>query len=166
MIWLVARDKAATEIRKRRFNFWATNFFLAACLSMLPVTAFAFVMVKMLDHVDQAVIYKTYFYSWLAVAVYFMALRNLPKMNRHALVLSAVLCLGVPIANGMSTGLWMWNTWQQGGLDIFFVDALFLILAGSCAYAYTKVNAEAKPFKILSLQKENGKLLRTGVLKD
>ncbi|GGM89536.1 peptidase [Dyadobacter beijingensis] len=157
MIWLVARDKVATELRKRQFNFWASNFFLAACLSMLPVTAFTFIMLKTLPHIDQGVIYRTYFYSWLVLGVYLMALRNLPLMNRHTLLLSAVLCLGVPIANGVSTGLWMWTSWTRGAFDIFFIDALFVILAGSCAFAYTKVNAEAKPFKILGRTKEKGR---------
>jgi uncharacterized iron-regulated membrane protein len=166
MIWLVARDKVATELRKRKFNFWAANFFLAACLSMLPVTAFTFIMVKMLDHVNQSVIYKTYFYSWLALGVYLMILRSLPRMNRHTLLLSAVLCFGVPVANGVASGLWIWNTWQQGTSDIFFVDALFLVLAGSCAYAYTRVNADAKPFQVLSLRKGPEKVLKTSVVRE
>lgn len=166
MIWLVARDKIATELRKRRFNFWASNFFLAACLSMLPVTAFTFIMVKILDHVNQSVIYKTYFYSWLVLGVYLMILRSLPRMNRHTLLLSAILCLGVPVANGVSSGLWIWNTWRQGAFDIFFIDALFLVLAGSCAYAYTRVNADAKPFKVLSLRKAPGKVLKTSVVRE
>ena len=166
MIWLVARDKVATELRKRRFNFWASNFFLAACLSMLPVTAFTFIMVKMLAHVDQAVIYRTYFYSWLALGIYLMVLRSLPRMNRHTLILSAVLCLGVPIANGISTGLWIWNTWQQGAFDIFFIDALFIVLAGSCAYAFTRVNADAKTFKVLSLRKAPEKVLKATVVRE
>lgn len=149
MIWLVARDKVATELRKRKFNFWASNFFLSACLSMLPVTAFTFIMIKTLTHVDQSVIYNTYFYSWLVLGIYLMVLRNLPQMNRHTLLLSAVLCTGVPIANGMATGLWMWTTWAQGAFDIFFIDALFLVLAGCSAYAYTRVNVQAKPFQVL-----------------
>lgn len=87
-------------------------------------------------------------------------------MNRHTLVLSAVLCLGVPIANGISTGLWIWNTWQQGAFDIFFVDVLFIVLAGSCAYAFTRVNAEAKTFKVLSLHKAPEKVLKATVVRE
>lgn len=149
MIWLVARDKVATEPRKRAFNFWASNLFMAACLSMLPVTAFTFIMLKMLDHVNQSVIYNVYFYSWLALGVYFMVRRDFPLMNRQTLLLSAVLCFAVPVANGISTGLWMWATWPQGAFDIFFIDALFLVLSGSCVFAYRKVAVQAKPFRIL-----------------
>ncbi|MCF0069311.1 PepSY domain-containing protein [Dyadobacter sp. CY261] len=165
MIWLVARDKVATELRKRRFNFWASNFFLAACLSMLPVTAFTFIMVKTLDQVNQSVIYNVYFYSWLALGVYLMALRNLPRINRQTLLLSAVLCLGVPVANGIATGMWLWNTCQQGAFDIFFIDALFLVIAGSCMYAYIKVSAQAKPFNMLAGMKQPGKLAKADALK-
>nr|WP_295922086.1 PepSY-associated TM helix domain-containing protein [uncultured Dyadobacter sp.] len=149
MVWLVARDKVSTEVRKRRFNFWASNLFLAACLGMLPVTAFTFIMLKTLNHIDQSVIYNVYFYSWLLLGGYLMALRNLTLMNRQTLLLSAVLCLGVPLANGFSTGLWMWNTWPQGAFDIFFIDALFLVLSGCSAFAYLKVGVQAKPFHVL-----------------
>lgn len=149
MIWLVARDKVSTEVRKRKFNFWASNLFLSACLSMLPVTAFTFIMLKTLSHVDQSVIYNVYFYSWLVLGVYLMVLRNLTLMNRQTLLLSAVLCLGVPLANGFSTGLWMWNMWPQGAFDIFFIDALFLMLSGCSAFAYLKVGVQAKPFQVL-----------------
>ncbi len=150
MIWLVARDKVSTPGYKRKFNFWASNVFLAACLSMLPVTAFTFIMVKTLSRVDQSVIYNVYFYSWLALGIYFIIRKDLPLMNRQTLLLSAVLCLGVPIANGVSTGLWMWKTVQEGALDIFFIDVLFLLLSAACAFAYLKISVQAKPFKVMT----------------
>lgn len=150
MIWLVARDKVSTLAYKRRFNFWASNVFLASCLSMLPVTAFTFIMLKTLSHVDQSVIYNVYFYSWLALGVYFIIRKDLPLMNRQTLLLSAALCLGVPVANGVATGLWMWNTFQQGAFDIFFVDALFLLLSAACAFSYLKISVQAKPFKVMN----------------
>lgn len=150
VIWLVARDKSNVPAYKRKFNFWASNFFLAGCLSMLPVTAFTFVMLKTLPVINQSVIYNTFFYSWLLLGVYLMLLRNLARMNAHVLVLSAVTCLAVPVANGLSTGLWMWTTWQRGAHDIFFIDALFMVLGLLCVIAFLKVNKQAKPFQILA----------------
>lgn len=149
MIWLVARDKVSVPKHKRVFNFWATNLFMAACLSMLPVTAFTFIMLKVADRVDQSLIYNVYFYSWLILGVYLMLWRNLPLMNKQVLLLSVVLCAAVPAANGISTGLWMWNTWQDGAMDIFLVDALFVLLAVTSAFAYAKVSRQAKPFKMV-----------------
>ncbi len=149
MIWLVARDKVSVPKHKRIFNFWAANFFMAACLSMLPVTAFTFIMLKVADHIDQSLIYNVYFYSWLVLGVYLMLWRNLPLMNRQVLLLSVLLCAAVPVANGISTGLWMWNTWKDGAMDIFLVDALFVLLAVTSAFAYVKVYRQAKPFKML-----------------
>lgn len=149
MIWLVARDKTNIPVYKRNFNFWASNVFMAACQSMLPVTAFTFIMLKTLKHIDQSVIYNVYFYSWLVLSLYFIARRSLPLMNRQTLLLSAILCLAVPIANGISTNLWIWNTWQQGAFDILFIDLLFLSLSVGCGFAYKKVMVQAKPFRIL-----------------
>ncbi|SEJ40382.1 Uncharacterized iron-regulated membrane protein [Dyadobacter koreensis] len=159
MIWLVARDKTNIPAYKRKFNFWASNVFMAACLSMLPVTAFTFIMLKVLPHVDQSVIYRVYFYSWLVLGLYFVARRNLPLMNRQTLLFSTVLCFGVPLANGFSTNLWVWNTWKQGAFDILFIDLLFLILALLCAFSYWKVRLQAKSFSILSFKKREEKTL-------
>ncbi|WP_437920070.1 PepSY-associated TM helix domain-containing protein [Sphingobacterium sp. LRF_L2] len=148
MIWLVARDKNNVPAYKRKFNFWASNFFLAGCLSMLPVTAFTFIALKFVPVINQSVVYQLYFYSWLVLGVYLMVLRNLALMNKHVLILSILLCLGVPIANGIGTGMWMWSSLSRGAHDIFFIDALFLVLSLGCLFAYLKVRKQAKPFKI------------------
>lgn len=148
VIWLVARDKTSTPRHKRVFNFWASNFFLAACLSMLPVTAFTFILIKALNEVNQSVIYNVYFYSWLALGIFLMAWRNLPLMNKLTLGLSAALCFGVPLSNGFYDGLWMWNTYIRREWDIFFIDFLFLTLSAISAFALWRVMRDAKPFKI------------------
>lgn len=150
VIWLVARDKNNVPAYKRKFNFWAANFFLAGCLSMLPVTAFTFVLLKILPVVNQSVIYQVFFYSWLLLGVYLLVLRNLARMNRHVLLLSFITCLAVPCTNGFATGSWMWTTWQSGATDIFFIDALFLTLSVCCLFAFFKVQKQAKPFQVLA----------------
>src|SRR5690606_6978361 len=148
MIWLVARDKPNIPVYKRRFNFWAANVFLAICLAMLPVTAFTLIMVKMLNKVDQSVIYSVYFYSWLVLSVYLVVLRNLTRINKHTLLLSVVLCFLVPLANGLSTGQWLWNTFAVRAYDIFFIDLLFMMFGLGCAFAYYKVKKDGKAFKV------------------
>ncbi|SFS31339.1 PepSY-associated TM helix domain-containing protein [Sphingobacterium wenxiniae] len=148
MIWLVARDKPNIPVYKRRFNFWAANVFLAICLAMLPVTAFTLIMVKMLNKVDQSVIYSAYFYSWLVLSVYLVVLRNLTRINKHTLLLSVVLCFLVPLANGLSTGQWLWNTFAVRAYDIFFIDLLFMMFGLGCAFAYYKVKKDGKAFKV------------------
>lgn len=142
MIWLVARDKQSLPSYKRKFNFWAANVFLSACLSMLPVTAFSFVMMKVFSSADQAVVYNVFFYSWLALGVYLIARRNLSLITRQTLALSALLCLFVPVANGLRTGLWLWVSWRSGALDILMIDVLFLALAFICGISWLKVKKD------------------------
>lgn len=139
MIWLVARDKATTPRYKRVFNFWAANVFLATCLGMLPATAFTFIMLKVSDKITQTVIYHSFFYSWLILGLYLLAWRNLRIMNIHVLLISAVLCAAVPLANGFSTGLWLWKSPLQGANSIFFIDVLFLALSAASCFACLKV---------------------------
>ncbi len=61
--------KPSTEVRKRKFNFSASNLVPGGLPErMLPVTAFTFIMSEnAVTHVDQSVIYNVYFYSWLVL---------------------------------------------------------------------------------------------------
>ncbi|WP_400193275.1 PepSY-associated TM helix domain-containing protein [Hymenobacter sp. B81] len=129
LIWLVARDKNSTPARERQFNFWTANVFLAVCLSMLPVTAFTMIALLFLREPGQAGIYSWYFYSWLALSAYFILRRNIALTNQQSLILSAVLCLLLPLLDGVVRGNWFWSTYASGRFDILFVDLLFLSLA-------------------------------------
>jgi uncharacterized iron-regulated membrane protein len=143
-IWLVARDKASTPARERRFNFWTANIFLGICLSMLPVTAFTLIALLFVKDPGQAGIYHWYFYSWLGLALYFIARRNIARTNQQSLVLSAVLCFLLPVLDGAVRGNWFWRTYARGQLDILFVDALFLALALVCGFALLKIRQRSE----------------------
>ncbi len=126
LIWLVARDKKNVPAHKRKFNFWAANVFVAVCLTMLPVTALTFIAIKLNPAADQAFIYRVYFYSWLALSVFYTARHRLHVTNRETLLVGGLLSLCIPVVNGIQTGNWMWNTYRNGAMDIFVVDLLWL----------------------------------------
>lgn len=129
MIWLVARDNKSIPARKRIFNFWTANVYISSSLSMLPVTAFTMTALLYLDKPGQTEIYNWYFYSWLALSVYFLIRKNLALVNRQSLFLSTVTCFLLPVADGVVRGNWFWNTYQRNAFDILFIDVLFLCLS-------------------------------------
>lgn len=139
IIWLVARDKSSVPPAKRKFNFWLANTYLAVCLSMFPVTAFAFIVIKMNVPVDQAFIYRIYFYSWLALALYYIVRKDLNRTNRETLLLGAILSLCVPVASGLYSGNWPWKTFTEGATDIFFLDLFWTVLAVISFVSYLKI---------------------------
>ncbi|MBT2559424.1 PepSY domain-containing protein [Hymenobacter sp. ISL-91] len=139
LIWLVARDKASTPPRERRFNFWTANIFLGICLSMLPVTAFTLIVLLFVKDPGQSGIYHWYFYSWLALSVYFITRRDIALVNRQTLVLSTLLCLLLPVLDGVVRHNWFWTTFARGQFDILFIDLLFLSLSVISAFALLKV---------------------------
>ncbi len=128
LIWLVARDKNNIPKRKRIFNFWAANVFMASCLTMFPVTAMTFIAVKLAPKVDQPFIFHVYFYSWLALGVFYILRRNIGKTNLETLLIGSILSLAVPMVNGIKTGNWIWVTYRSGAKDILLVDLLWLSL--------------------------------------
>ncbi|GAB3716904.1 PepSY-associated TM helix domain-containing protein [Spirosoma flavus] len=129
MIWLVARDNKNIPARKRTFNFWTANVYISSSLSMLPVTALAMTALLFLNKPGQSDIYHWYFYSWLALGVYFLVRKNLALVNRQSIILSVVTCFLLPLADGVIRGNWFWNTFTRGAFDILFIDVLFLCLA-------------------------------------
>ncbi|RYF77159.1 MAG: PepSY domain-containing protein [Cytophagaceae bacterium] len=129
MIWLVARDNKNIPARKRAFNFWTANMYISSSLSMLPVTAFTMTILLLLNKPGQSDIYHWYFYSWLALGVYFLIRKDLALVNRQSTFLSMVTCFLLPVADGIVRGNWFWNTLQREAYDILFIDAFFLCLA-------------------------------------
>ena len=140
MIWLVARDKKNIPERKRKFNFWIANIYIASSLSMLPVTAITMIALLFLNKPGQSDIYHWFFYSWLSLSVYFLVRRNLALTNRQTTLLSAILCLLLPVLNGIIRNNWFWKTYQRGAYDILFIDMLFTCLAIVSAIIYWKIH--------------------------
>lgn len=138
LIWQVARDRKGVTQAKRTFNKWLVHVYVAVCLSLYPITAASFVAIKLFgdDFGDmrRTFLYNVFFYGWLALSVWFIAMRNNEFTNRMSLWLGAIIGLLVPIANGMETGNWVWVSRSKGYSQIFVVD-LFWILMSLTAFA-------------------------------
>ncbi len=159
LIWLVARDKSNVPKRKRVFNFWAANIFMASCLTMFPVTAATFIAVKLATQVDQPFIYQMYFYSWLLMALFYIGRRSIAKTNLETLLLGSILSLAVPLVNGIKTGNWIWVSYRSGANDILLVDLLWLSLGIVGLLIFKKMLQTAKK------ENENGKNTAGGPIK-
>lgn len=160
LIWLVARDKNNIPKRKRIFNFWAANVFMASCLTMFPVTAMTFIAVKLAPKVDQPFIFHVYFYSWLALGVFYILRRNIGKTNLETLLIGSILSLAVPMVNGIKTGNWIWVTYRSGAKDILLVDLLWLSLGIIGLLIFKKMLQAAKK------ESEKNKKVTRGDAKD
>jgi uncharacterized iron-regulated membrane protein len=139
LIWLVARDKNSVPKHKRVFNFWTANVFMAACMSMLPVTALTMIVLLFLKNPGQSEIYNWYFYSWLVLGVYFIVRRDLAITNRQTTMLSAVTCFLLPLLDGVVRDNWFWNTYARRAYDILFIDLLFLSLSVLSLFVLVKI---------------------------
>ena len=144
LIWLVARDKKNVPDRKRKFNLWLANIFLAICLTMFPVTALTFIAVKVHSAADMSFIYSTFFYSWLVLSVYYIIRKNLNRTNQETLILGSLFSLAIPFANGICTGNWIWKTFSTGATDIMIIDILSLAIAVVGFISFYKIKERQK----------------------
>lgn len=129
MIWLVARNRNNLPEKKRRFNLTVVRVYLAICLSMYPITAASFIAVKTFQPENQTFIYGFYFIGWLLLSLFYIWKKQLYFINKHALLSGSILGLLIPIANGLTTGNWFWNSFVRQQFQIFFVDMFWLVLA-------------------------------------
>jgi uncharacterized iron-regulated membrane protein len=129
LIWFEARNKKNIPVKRKRFNSKVSNIYLAICLAMYPVTALVFIVVRFLPAdlgaSRQAVLYGVYFGSWLLLSVFFSWKQSKFFTNKYAMLSGAILGTFIPIANGVSTGNWIWYTATNGNFDFFIVDALW-----------------------------------------
>ncbi|HBU79628.1 MAG TPA: hypothetical protein DEF18_16140, partial [Muricauda sp.] len=145
MIWLVARDKKNIPEKRRKFNAQVANWYMAICLTLLPVTALEFILVKFATEVNRTFLYQTYFLVWLAASVFFILKKNIAFTNKWTLISGGILGLLVPIANGIASGNWIWVAYQNGYQHILLVDLLWLILGiVSLWIAFFKLNTSKK----------------------
>ncbi|MEX0314254.1 MAG: PepSY-associated TM helix domain-containing protein, partial [Allomuricauda sp.] len=128
MIWLVARNKNNIPEKRRRFNQQVANIYMAICLSLFPVTALEFILVKCFNEADMTFIYRTFFVVWLTFTVLFVLKRNLQFTNKWALISGGILSLWIPMVNGIISGQWLWVAHTNGYKQVLAIDLLWLAL--------------------------------------
>jgi uncharacterized iron-regulated membrane protein len=144
LVWLVARDKDNVPAYKRKFNFWLANIFLAACLSMFPITALTLIAVKVNAAAGQEFIYSFYFYGWLLLSAYYILRKNLKRTNRETILLGSIFSLLIPVVNGICTGNWVWQTYAAGATDILFFDLFSLTVGLIGFFSFLKIKSKEK----------------------
>lgn len=150
LIWLVARKKNNIPERKRKFNQGLATVYMAICIGMFPVTAAAFVAVKINPTGGMDFIYSFYFWSWLAVSTLLVIRKDLYKINRDCMLAGGIIGLCVPIVNGIATGNWIWNSYSQHYHDIMLIDLFWLFVSAGALISWRLIIRHHKK----SLQKQ------------
>ncbi|MFH6933899.1 PepSY-associated TM helix domain-containing protein [Flavobacterium sp. FlaQc-30] len=134
MIWLVARQKNNLPEKKRRFNAAVVRIYLAICLSMYPITALAFIVVKVFYPLTKGNLFLVYFGGWLLLTIFFIIKKNDAFTNKSCLISGSILGFLIPITNGIVSGNWFWNSFMENKIQIFFIDVFWIVLASITLY--------------------------------
>ncbi|MCV9386126.1 PepSY-associated TM helix domain-containing protein [Reichenbachiella ulvae] len=141
MIWLVARDKKKTPERRRRFNLWVAQVYMAVCLSMFPVTALSFHFVQIFGGgIDT--IYTFYFIPWLILSAFFIIKRDIAFTNKYCLLSGSLIGFLIPMTNGIVSGNWIWIAFENGMNQVLFIDLFWLGLSVLAFYSYWKIRSD------------------------
>lgn len=147
LIWIESRNKKSMTLRQRLYTAKVGHIYLSICLSMLPVTALAFLFVKFANGYfinKQTVIYYFYFITWLLFILYFRFKRDNYYTNKASLLLGAIFGFLIPISNGVVSGNWIWATYLNQQYEILFIDLLWIGIASFSLLFYFKTKPTIK----------------------
>ena len=149
MIWLVARDKKNVPEKRRRFNQKVVWWYLAICLSMYPMIAIEFLLVKWFPPAEMSFIYNTFFSGWALLSLFFFLKKDNVFTIRWTLLLGGLFGAMVPVVNGLVSGNWLWTSWAHQRSDILFVDIFWISLSGLSwiAIAVFKLKPKQQPVR-------------------
>lgn len=126
MIWITARNKKNVPPKKLKFNKGVVLYYLAICLSMFPIVALEFILVKLFPSAGMSFIYITFFTAWLLLTIFFVLKKDNMFTVKWTLYSSCFLGILIPIVNGATSGNWLWISWKNDNQHVFTVDVLWL----------------------------------------
>ena len=143
LIWIEARNKKSMSLRQRLYTAKVGHIYMAICLSLFPVIALFFLVVKILpqEYLTQkmSILNNWFFIIWLLSILFFRFKRNNYFTNKVTLLTGAILGFSIPIASGIKSNNWIWNTYTNNQFDILTIDLLWLVLATTALFIYFKI---------------------------
>jgi hypothetical protein len=90
-----------------------------------------------------------FFLGWLILLITGLFWDNYSKLNKNYIVIGSVLCLLIPVANGIFTGDWIWRTLINQQYYVFSVDftAFFIGISGLLLNKYYLKVVDVKTVK-------------------
>ena len=154
LIWIEARNKKSMRLKQRLYTAKVGHIYLAICLSLYPVTALFFLVVKLLPEAYQtqkmSILYTWFFAVWLLTTIYFRYKRNNYFTNKITLLVGAILGFLIPLISGIISNNWIWNTYKAKQFDILTIDLLWLGISIVALYIYFKIQPEVTTRSVFS----------------
>ena len=101
---------------------------------MYPITALAFIVTKIFYPLTQNDLYWVYFGGWLILTIFFILKKNDTFTNKFCLISGSILGFLIPITNGIVSGNWFWTSFIENKIQVFFIDAFWIVLASITLY--------------------------------
>ncbi len=148
LIWIEARNKKSMTLQQRLYTAKIGHIYLAVCLSLYPVTALFFLVVKLLPEAYQtqkmSFLYTWFFVVWLLATLYFRFKRNNYFTNKITLLTGSILGFLIPLISGIVSNNWIWITYENKQFDILTIDLLWIGISILSLFIYFKIKPSVK----------------------
>lgn len=135
LLWKEARNKKNYTAKQKQFHHRVTMSYLAICFGLFPAIAILFMAERLIPGTLEnrvSLVNSTFFLSWLVLTIIGLFWKTEANLTRNYLYVGGILSLGVPIANGITTGDWFWKTLANQQYYIAGTDLFWLALGVLC----------------------------------
>ncbi|MGB1041913.1 MAG: PepSY-associated TM helix domain-containing protein [Tenacibaculum sp.] len=148
LIWIEARNKKSMSLKQRLYTAKVGHIYLAICLSLYPVIALFFLVIKLLPYQYQTqkmtILYSSFFTVWLLATIFLRYKRDNYFTNKVTLLFGAIFGFLIPLASGFVSNNWIWNTYKAKQFNILTVDLLWIVLSIIALLIYFKIQPKVK----------------------
>lgn len=132
LLWYHSRLKKKINSQKLNFNKKVLKGFTAFMLSIIPITALSFIIAQLIPlsalHHRKDILYLTFFGGWILSSC-IMLLFSVEKIINYIIWSTLILSIAIPIANGLHTNQWVWNSYKESNPSVFCIDAIWIFIA-------------------------------------
>ncbi|MDR6562004.1 MULTISPECIES: PepSY-associated TM helix domain-containing protein [unclassified Arcicella] len=142
LIWKEARNKKEYTDKQKRFHHRITMWYLAICFGLFPATAILFIaerVIPMALNNHSSLVNTVFFVSWLILMIVGLFSKKESILTKRYLYINGVLSLIVPIANGVTTGDWLWKSLANQQFYVAAVDIFWLLVASISFFLATSI---------------------------
>jgi hypothetical protein len=93
-----------------------------------------FIAAKVFYPLSQSNLFTLYFGGWLLLTIFFIIKKNDDFTNKFCLISGSILGFLIPIANGIVSGDWFWNSFIENHIQVFVIDVFWIVLASISLY--------------------------------
>lgn len=141
--YLLWAEKKLNSVKDYRFSTFMNKFALLVIIGIFPSCSLLFVLhwVLPFEMVNRDLLMKGFFYGFICLAFCYILYENqIVKIIKVLLFITGFFLLIAVLLHGYKTNIYIWNSFEQNLMVIFYVDLVLLIISFLSIFFSNKIS--------------------------